>query len=107
MNRTVPACRIAVAGRFRATKGVTHAVMKAMEAMVGASAAEDGCEVYHYARDVFDPTLIRVFEIWRDGDALKRHRSAPHLIAWRAKWPDLGLGDATLFSYEIGREMPV
>lgn len=101
------ATRVAVAGSFRAAKGMTHAVMKAMEAMVAASAAEDGCEVYHYARDVFDPTLIRVFEIWRDRDALKAHRVVPHLIAWRAKWPDLGLGDAALFSYEIGPEKPL
>lgn len=54
---------VVVAGTLRATKGVTHPVMKAMEAMAIASRAEDGCEVYSYARDVFDPTLIRVFEV--------------------------------------------
>jgi quinol monooxygenase YgiN len=96
--------RLICAGTFRASKGVTHTVMKAMEAMATASRAEDGCESYSYARDVFDPTLIRVFEVWRDGDSFKAHRTMPHLAAWRAKWPELGLGEAALTTYEINSE---
>jgi quinol monooxygenase YgiN len=96
--------RLICAGTFRASKGVTHPVMKAMEAMATASRAEDGCEAYSYARDVFDPTLIRVFEIWRDADSFKAHRAMPHLTAWRAKWPELGLGEAALTTYEINNE---
>ena len=102
---SVPDTRVIVAGTFRATKGVTHAVMKAMEAMATASRAEDGCQSYSYARDVFDPTLIRVFEIWRDRDSLIAHRAVPHLLAWRAKWPDLGLGEAMLTTYDIKNEV--
>lgn len=97
--------RVIVAGTFRASKGVTHAVMKAMEAMATASRGEDGCLSYSYARDVFDPTLIRVFEIWRDRASLTAHRSVPHLHAWRAKWPDLGLGEAVLSTYDIETEI--
>jgi quinol monooxygenase YgiN len=95
------------AGTFRASKGVTHPVMKAMEAMATASRAENGCEEYSYARDVFDPTLIRVFEIWRDEASFKAHRAMPHLVAWRAKWPDLGLGEASLSTYLIEGEQKV
>lgn len=99
--------RLICAGTFRASKGVTHPVMKAMEAMATASRAEDGCEAYSYARDVFDPTLIRVFEIWRDEASFKAHRTMPHLAAWRAKWPDLGLGEAALEAYQIEGERTV
>jgi quinol monooxygenase YgiN len=97
--------RLICAGTFRASKGVTHPVMKAMEAMAIASKAEDGCETYSYARDVFDPTLIRVFEVWRDEASFKAHRATPHLAAWRAKWPDLGLGEASLSTYQIDQEV--
>ena len=93
--------RIIVAGTFRASKGVTHAVMKAMEAMVTASQVQDGCEAYNFARDVFDPTLIRVFEIWRDDARYQKHRTTPHFTAWRAKWPDLGLSDASSTTFII------
>jgi quinol monooxygenase YgiN len=96
--------RLICAGTFRATKGVTHAVLKAMEAMATASRAEDGCLSYSYARDVFEPTLIRVFEMWRDEASFKAHRTMTHLTAWRAKWPDLGLGDASLSTYVIDSE---
>jgi quinol monooxygenase YgiN len=77
--------------------------MKAMEAMAIASRAEEGCEAYSYARDVFDPTLIRVFEVWRNRACFTAHRM-PHLAAWRAKWPELGLGEASLSTYEINNE---
>jgi quinol monooxygenase YgiN len=99
--------RLICAGTFRAGKGVTHPVMKAMEAMATASQAEEGCEAYSYARDVFDPTLIRVFEVWRDEACFKAHRLMPHLKAWRAKWPELGLGDASLTTYEIEQKKSV
>lgn len=101
------ATRVIVAGTFRASKGVTHPVMKAMETMATASREEDGCEDYSYARDVFDPTLIRVFEIWRNRASFAAHRTMPHLAAWRAKWPDLGLGEAVLSTYDIENEAPI
>jgi quinol monooxygenase YgiN len=99
--------RIAVVGTLRASQGLTHGVLEAMEIMVASSRAEDGCEQYYYACDVLEPDLIRVFEIWRDRDAFAAHRIMPHLAAWRAKWPDLGLGDAALVTYEIDNEAPV
>ena len=93
--------RIIVAGTFRASKGVTHAVMKAMEAMATASQDEYGCEAYSFARDVFDPTLLHVFEIWRDAACLKVHRATSHFTAWRIKWLSLGLSDASSTLYLI------
>lgn len=99
--------RVAVVGTFRARRGVTLHVAAAMAAMVKASREEDGCEAYSYAIDAFEPTIVRVFEIWRDAAALKRHRETNHLKAWRAKWNDLGLGDAVLTSHDLGAERPL
>jgi quinol monooxygenase YgiN len=99
--------RVAVVGTLRARQGLTQSVLEAMVIMVASSRNEDGCEHYYYASDVLEPDLIRVFEIWRDRDAFAAHRGMPHLAAWRAKWPDLGLGDAALVTYEIDNEAPV
>jgi quinol monooxygenase YgiN len=96
--------RIAVAGTFRAELGVTPAVLAAMKQMLAASRAEEGCEAYSYACDVSDSHLIHVFEIWRDWEALKKHRNVTHFFEWRAKWPELGLGDARLTTYELGAQ---
>ena len=78
-----------------------------MAAMVEASRAEDGCEHYAYAEDVFDAGLIRVSEVWRDQAALDRHLQSGHIAAWRAAWPELGLHDRRLTAYEAGSSRPV
>jgi quinol monooxygenase YgiN len=78
-----------------------------MAAMSTASRAEDGCELYTYAVDAFDPMTIRVFEIWTDMASLKRHREANHTKIWRGKWNELGLGDANLTSYEVDNKAPL
>ena len=73
-----------------------------MARMVAASRAEDGCADYSYAEDVLDPGLIRVSERWHDQAALDRHLATPHLAAWRATWPALGIGVRRLQVYEVG-----
>ena len=107
MTEPKPPGAVIVAGTFRARRGVTLPVLAAMPAMSTASRAEDGCELYTYAVDAFDPMTIRVFEIWADMASLKRHREANHLKIWRGKWNDLGLGDANLTSYEIDNKAPL
>jgi quinol monooxygenase YgiN len=74
----------------------------AMAAMVMASRAEPGCVEYGYAEDLFDPGLIHVKERWVDRAALDAHFAAPHIAAWRAAWPALGIGDRDLVLYEVG-----
>jgi len=98
---------VIVAGTFRARRGATLPVLAAMAAMSTASRAEEGCELYTYAVDAFDPMTIRVFEIWADMASFKRHREANHTKIWRGKWNDLGLGDANLTSYEIDNKAPL
>ena len=75
-----------------------------MQAMLTASRAEDGCQEYSYAVDVAEPGLVRVFEAWRDQAALDAHFQAPHLAAWRASWPALGVSDRRLIAYEVASE---
>ena len=70
--------------------------------MICASRAEDGCQEYSYAEDVLDAGLIHVKEVWRDQAALDRHFASEHIAAWRAAWPELGIGNRDLRLYEVG-----
>jgi quinol monooxygenase YgiN len=79
----------------------------AMEAMVAASRAEDGCLEYGYAQDLLDPGLIRVTEMWTGREALQAHFQMPHMAAWRAEWPSLGIGERDLALYEAGDPEPL
>jgi quinol monooxygenase YgiN len=78
-----------------------------MAAMVAASRAEDGCIVYAYGEDVLEAGLIRVSEVWRDQAALTAHTQSPHIAAWRAAWPALGLHDRQLVAYDAGVSRPI
>jgi len=78
-----------------------------MAAMVAASRAEDGCLAYAYAEDILEPGLIRVSEVWRDQAALDAHAQSPHIRAWRAVWPGLGLHDRQLVAYDAGASRPI
>jgi quinol monooxygenase YgiN len=96
-----------ILGTVRLPPGKLGEARGIMSAMIAASRAEDGCFDYAYAEDVAEPGLIRVSEKWRDRDALARHFASPHLAAWRAAWPRLGLSDRNLVLYEVGDPEPV
>jgi quinol monooxygenase YgiN len=74
----------------------------AMQRMVAASRAEDGCMEYCYAEDIGDPGLIHVKEMWRDQAALDLHFGSPHIAVWRASWQEFGIGERNLRVYEVG-----
>jgi len=90
-----------VAGTVRVPPENLASIRPHMLAMLAASRAEDGCIEYSYAQDVAEPGLIRVFEAWRDQDALAAHFKTEHMATWRAAWPGFGVSDRRLFAYEV------
>jgi quinol monooxygenase YgiN len=98
---------IIVAGTVRVEPSRIETARAAMEKMITASRAEDGCIDYSYAVDVLDPHIVHVFEAWRDRDALQRHFGMPHLTAWRAAWTAIGVSDRNLQMYEVSAVSPV
>jgi quinol monooxygenase YgiN len=98
---------IIVAGTIRAPIDQLDGLKPHMAAMIAATRAEDGCIDYTYALDIADVGLIRVFEVWRDRDALDAHFKAAHMAAWRAVWPSFGVCDRRIVAYEIASEQPL
>jgi quinol monooxygenase YgiN len=88
-----------IAGTVRLPAGNLERAKPVMAAMLASSRAEDGCIQFTYAEDVLDPGLIRVFEMWRDQDALDLHFQSEHIKVWRLAWPDLGIHDRQLLAY--------
>lgn len=97
---------ILVLGTLRVPAEMLERARPAMEAMMTASRAEDGCLAYAYSQDLLDPGLIRVTEAWRDRAALAAHFETPHLAAWRAEFPNLSITDRDLVLYEAGEPEP-
>ena len=92
---------IVLAGSVRLPPENLAAARPAMAAMIEASRAEQGCVAYSFAEDVLDPGLIRIFEAFRDAEALKAHSTSAHMADWRAAWPALGIGERQITRYEI------
>lgn len=97
---------ILVVGTIRVPPETLDQARPAMQAMMTASRAEDGCLSYAYSQDLLDPGLIRVTEAWRDRAALAAHFQTPHLAAWRAVFPQFSITDRDLVLYEAGEPEP-
>jgi quinol monooxygenase YgiN len=91
---------IIVMGTVRIAPEHIANALPAVRKMVAASNAEDGCLLYAYATDLFDPGLIRVSERWRDRAAFDAHLTTPHLAEWRQVVRTLEMRDRDLVYYE-------
>jgi len=74
--------------------------------MLTATRKEDGCIVYAFAQDVLEPGLLRIFEVWRDQEALTAHSQTEHMKAWRAAGATFGVSDRDITLYG-GRLVPL
>jgi quinol monooxygenase YgiN len=98
---------LVVAGTVRVPPEHLDGLRPHMLEMMAASRAEDGCLAYAYAEDVAEPGLIRVFEAWRDQDALDAHVRTDHLARWRAAGARFGVSDRRLIAYEVASQRPL
>jgi quinol monooxygenase YgiN len=98
---------ILVVGTVKVAEGGLDKVRTAMESVLSATRQEDGCIRYAYARDVLDPDLMHVSELWRDADALKAHGAAPHMKTWGTAMRDAGVIERDLKMYEVGEGTPL
>ena len=95
---------IIIEGTVRIDPAKLDAARPAMEKMVRASRAEDGCIEYAYSIDLLDPGLVRVNERWESRDHLKAHFQTSHMAEWRAVLPGLGITDRSLRLYDADPE---
>ena len=75
---------VVVMGTVRVDPDAIDRLRPAMEAMMAASRAEDGCLVYAYSLDLLEPGLVRVSELWTDRSSLEAHFKTAHMATWRA-----------------------
>lgn len=92
---------IILAGTIRIAQGQREAALEPMRRMVEATRSEPGCISYAFSFDLHDDHLIRIFEVFRDAEALAAHRASPHMSAWRAQLPAVGIGGREMWQYEV------
>ena len=92
---------IIVAGEVQIAHGSFDLLKPAMDEMLNASRSEPGCITYTYARDVSDPTRIRVFEQWDSEDALNTHLQSDHTKIWRTALAEAKILSRNLSLYRV------
>ena len=92
---------VIVMGEFRLPAEIMATARAAMERVVAATRAEDGCIAYAYAEDVLDPGLIRVSEAWESADHLAAHLKTPHMARWAEERAGFGLTGRQITKYEV------
>jgi quinol monooxygenase YgiN len=94
---------IILAGSIRIPPENIERAAPHLEAIVNGTRSEPGCISYSFAWDVIDEGLLRIFEVFANTEALAAHRASPHMAAWRAVQPELGVGERNLTQYDIAK----
>lgn len=68
--------------RLNDTEGAREKMVAAVEAMVAATSAEEGCETIRYSWDLSDPDVMIFHEVYADMAALQAHMGAAHMKAF-------------------------
>ena len=73
-----------VIGTAKLGEGALEAGREALDTMITASRAEEGCIDYAYSIDILDPTIMRITEKWASMQDLEAHFAMPHMADFQA-----------------------
>lgn len=96
-----------VLGTAELGEGALDAGRQALETMITASNAEEGCLHYSYAQDILDPSLLQITEKWVDETALAAHFQTPHMAEFQAALADLDVSIIEVAKYQADDGAPL
>lgn len=91
---------VIVIGSVTLLDGKREDAVRASEAMIEASRAEEGCVEYRFAFDVQDDHVMTFTEVWTDMAALRAHLQSPHMATFRDATMDLVAGRPEMTVWE-------
>ena len=95
---------VIVMGHARFSAGEIDRLKPEMEAQLNATRAENGCELYVFARDVLDPDLLHISERWRDNAAIAAHFASPHMAAFNNALATARIEELSVKAYDAEGE---
>lgn len=72
-----------------------------MATLVAATLAEEGCIDYGFWADPAQPGRFRVFEQWKDEDAIGSHFAEPHMAAFMGALGGLGVSGTAIDKHVV------
>lgn len=74
---------------MRAREGKAKDLQQALLDLRAESRREEGCTSYELSRQLDDPNVVLLYELWETESALDAHNRTPHLAAFRARLDEL------------------
>ena len=82
-------------------------IVEATNTMRNATLAEDGCVEYRFSFAIDDPSVVLIFEEWRDQEALTAHFSAPHMAVFQSVLGKVVTAAPVVTRYEASNKGPL
>ena len=96
-----------VIGTAKLGEGALNAGREALDKMITASRAEEGCIDYAYSIDILDPTIMRITEKWVDDAALVAHFQTPHMAAFQQALAELDVTVTEVLKFQADDGAPL
>ena len=94
-----------VIAKFRAKTERRNRMMEMSKEMLAPSRGEEGCIVYEFLQDPFDPDSFTFYERWKSRHDLDLHFEEPHFKEFERKFPELIVeGTENVIAYEVAGE---
>ena len=90
-----------IAGEFQMEPGTRDQFFEAVAPMVAATRQEPGCQAYAFTPDLDDDTLVRLWELWDDEEALAGHFASAHMAEWQERSAGLSVTRRDVFKYTV------
>jgi len=92
---------IVVSGLIEIATENREQALAAVVELARASRLETGCISYAFYEDLERPNCFRVFEEWKDAEALHKHFRAPHMAAFRDRLVGVEILQREIKRYEV------
>jgi quinol monooxygenase YgiN len=93
---------IIVMGYAKLAEGEFDRLAPEMATQVAATRGEEGCDLYCFSRDLFEPDTLVISERWRDRTALDAHFATPHMATFNEAIGAAKVLDISVKAYENG-----
>ena len=91
--------------KFRTKPECRKRMIEISKGMLAPSSGEDGCIVYEFLQDPFDPDAFTFYEKWRSRQDLDLHFEEPHFKEFEKAFPELIInGSENIVAYEVAGE---
>eukprot|EP00906_Rhabdomonas_costata_P025541 RCo036509 len=96
--------KVLVTGEARLIPAEAEKGVEAIKEMQKAAQAEPGCVAFLWTRSLEDESLVYIYEVWENDEALSRHLDSEHVRVFKEVVPDIFVDDPKVQKATLGTD---